>query len=244
MTKWKRWMAVSCSHGHLANANACRATIEFKKRWKPDMVLHLGDFIDLAALRSGAMRSADSSDRASSISEDFKAGTSFLRQLEPNYIFIGNHEDRLYSCQNSPNAVVSHCAMSALGEINDLARELKAKLVEYDIERGWIELGGTLFGHGFMFSEMATRDHAELLKKPCVFGHLHRVDRSAGRSIGAPVAWSIGCLADIGSMTYARRNRSVVRWQHGIAWGEYKKDAEGCTVNVLSPVGGIWRYPL
>ena len=69
MTKWKKFLAVSCSHGHLADAKATKAALEFKKRWKPDTTLHLGDAIDLAALRSGAMRNPDSSDRAASISE-------------------------------------------------------------------------------------------------------------------------------------------------------------------------------
>ena len=56
MTKWKKFMAVSCSHGHLADAKATKAALEFKKRFKPDTTLHLGDAIDLAALRAGAMR--------------------------------------------------------------------------------------------------------------------------------------------------------------------------------------------
>ena len=48
-------MAVSCSHGHLADAKATKAALEFKKRFKPDTTLHLGDAIDLAALRTGAV---------------------------------------------------------------------------------------------------------------------------------------------------------------------------------------------
>ena len=76
MTKWKKFLAVSCSHGHLADAKATKAALEFKKRFKPDTTLHLGDAIDLAALRAGAMRNPDATDRASSISEDFRAGLS------------------------------------------------------------------------------------------------------------------------------------------------------------------------
>ena len=78
MTRWKKFLAVSCSHGHLADARATKAVLEFKKNWKPDTTLHLGDAIDLAAFRAGAMRSPDSSDRAASIAEDFRAGTNFL----------------------------------------------------------------------------------------------------------------------------------------------------------------------
>ena len=243
MTKWKKFLAVSCSHGHLADAKATKAALEFKKRWKPDTTLHLGDAIDLAALRSGAMRNPDSSDRAASISEDFRAGINFLRLLECDVYWIGNHEDRLYQMQNSPNAIVAHCATSGLAELHQACKETRTQIVQYDIETGWREFGGTLFGHGFMYSLNATRDHVEALRKPIVMGHLHRVDRQPGRAIGAPVGWSIGCLANIGSMHYARRNRSTLAWQHGIAWGEYND--KNCIVNVLSPTSqGEWRFPV
>jgi len=244
--KWKRWLAVSCSHGHLANAAACKAAIEMKRRWiRPgDTTMHLGDAVDLAALRAGAMRDPNATDRSASIREDFDAGINFLRELRPTHFFAGNHEDRLYSMQNSPSAIVAHCATSAIAELMTAMKEMKTKVTQYDIENGWVDFGGTLFGHGYMFNEMAVRDHVEMLRRPVVFGHLHRIDRAAGRCVGAPVGWSIGCLADIGSMHYARRNRSVTRWAHGIAYGEYVDGGQGCTVNVVSPVEGEWRLPI
>jgi predicted phosphodiesterase len=243
MKGWKKFMAVSCSHGHLADAKATRAALEFKKRWKPDLTLHLGDAIDLAALRAGAMRNPDAGDRAANISEDFRAGLNFLRLLEPQVFLVGNHEFRLYEHQYSPNAIVSHCATSALAELHQHLKDLRCQRIDYDIERGWKDVGGTLFGHGFMYSAQAVRDHVESLRKPIVIGHLHRVDRQSGRSIGAPVGWTIGCLANIGAMGYARRNRSTLAWQHGIAWGEYND--HNCIVNVLSPTAdGEWRFPI
>jgi len=241
--KFKKFLAVSCSHGHLADAKATRAVLEFKKRWKPDTTLHLGDAIDLAAFRAGAMRSPDSADRAASIAEDFNAGINFLRLLEPNVFFVGNHENRVYEHQYSPNAILAHCATSCLADLHQVCKDLRAEIVQYDIMKGWREFGGTLFGHGWMFNENAVRDHVEMMKKPIVIGHLHRVDRAAGRSVGAPVGWTIGCLANVDSMTYARRNRSITRWQHGIAWGEYND--HDCIVNVLSPTSsGEWRFPV
>ena len=244
--KWKKWLAVSCSHGHLANAGALKAALEMKRRWQPDAdsVLHLGDFVDLSGLMGSARRDPDSPERASSIREDFDAGISFVRELDASHVFEGNHEHRLTALQYSPSAIVAHCCTSAKSEIYNMCKDLKAKWIGYDIEKGWKDLGGTLFGHGYMFNESSTRYHVEALRAPIVMGHLHRVDRMAGRSIGAPVGWSIGCLANIGAMHYARRQRSVMRWQHGVAWGEYVSGGKGCTVNVLTPVGGLWRYPL
>ena len=244
LKKWKRWLAVSCSHGHLANPAALKAALEMKKRWKPDVTMHLGDFVDLSGLMGSARKDPDSPERSTSIREDFDAGLNFLRELGANWIFQGNHEHRLTALQYSPSAIVAHCCTSALSEIHNTSKDLRATYIPYDIEQGCRDLGGTAFGHGYMFNESSVRDHVEMLRKPVVFGHLHRVDRSAGRSIGAPVGWTIGCLADIGSMHYARRQRSVTRWQHGVAWGEYVEGGQGCTVNVLSPVEGQWRYPI
>jgi hypothetical protein len=50
---WKRWMAVSCTHGHLADPRATKAMLAFRRAYKPANVLHLGDFTDMAALRAG-----------------------------------------------------------------------------------------------------------------------------------------------------------------------------------------------
>jgi hypothetical protein len=63
--KWKRWLAVSCSHGHLANAAACKAALEMKRRWQPDAdsILHLGDFVDLSGLMGSARKDPDSPER-------------------------------------------------------------------------------------------------------------------------------------------------------------------------------------
>ncbi len=57
--KWKKFFAVGCSHGHLADQSALATALKFKSAWKPDTVMHLGDFMDLAALRSGAKGTPD-----------------------------------------------------------------------------------------------------------------------------------------------------------------------------------------
>ena len=243
MTKWKKFLAVSCSHGHLADPRACKAAIDFKARWKPDITLHLGDLFDMAALRGGALKSPDSADRATSISDDFSVGIKFLLEYAPNVLCLGNHDWRLWELAKSPNAVVSYCCNQAIGQLNDACREIKCVTKPYDIEKGWVELGPGLAGHGFMFNEQAVRDHVELTKKPTIIGHLHRVDRAAGRSFGAPLGWSIGALANFSEMHYARRNRSVARWSQGIAWGEFND--KNIHVNVLTPnQDGTWRFPL
>lgn len=238
--RWKKWLAVGCSHGHLIKDSAASAVLEFRKSFRPDTTLHLGDFIDLAAFRNGG--EVGGADSASSISDDLRAGIRFLEELEPDEIFIGNHEDRLYELAKSPRAIVSHCAGSIIGEIRDTARKLKAKIHPYDIERGWLRLGDTLFGHGYMFGEQGIRDHAESIGR-CVIAHLHRVGEAPGRRSDRAVAYCVGMLADASLMGYAKTRRAKLAWNNGFGWGYYCDDF--CAVHLESALpDGTWRLPL
>lgn len=240
--RWKKFLAVSCTHGHLADPRATGAMLKMRERYKPDTVLHLGDFTDMAALRSGARNDPDSADRAESMQDDLLAGLSFLRELEPTHIHLGNHEDRLCSLAHSGNAVVSYAANAVIGKIHDAAREMRATVVPYDGLRpsACTELGGTLFLHGVLYNVSAARDHAEALGQSCVFGHTHRVAQEAGRTQRPVVGYNIGCglVLDVG---YAKSRRQTLGWAHGFAWGEYNDHACIVRLETLSP---HYRLPL
>lgn len=234
---WRKWIAVSCNHAQLADPVALASVLAFKRAWKPDTTIHLGDFCDFAALRSGAKGNSDESE---SIAEDVKAGTSFLEEYEPNWIFDGNHEERIYRLLGHPNALVAYCASNLLGELSDLAARLKAERVEYDIDRGWRKFGDTLFGHGYMFNQQAIRDHAETFGN-CVIGHLHRVGSERGRGLNGPVGHCVGFLGDRSHFGYAKTQRSRLAWSQGFAWGEYN---DSHTVVRLETLTEHWRSPL
>lgn len=236
--KWKRFLLCSCSHGHLADPAATKALLDFKRKWKPALTWHLGDAFDLAALRSGAKGTADEAD---SIVSDFGAGIDFLKALEPQKFFYGNHEDRLPHLAESPNAVVSYACSQIMGEIQDVCAELKAEVISYDIEDGWRPFGDALAGHGFMYSTHALAQHAQTFGK-CFIGHLHYVGQMGGMRPGAPVAYCVGTLSKIKAMAYARRRPAVLRWSQGWYWGEYC--ANECVAWPMERTrSGEWRTP-
>ena len=239
---WKRWMAVSCTHGHLADPRATKAMLAFRKSYAPHHVIHLGDFTDMAALRAGARRDADDPDRAESMADDLLAGLSFLQELEPSTIHLGNHEDRLCGLAHSGNAVVSYAAGQVIGKIEDFVKKMKAKVVPYAGLRpeACTLLGDTLFLHGVIFSMSAARDHAETLGMNCVFGHTHRVAMEAGRTQRPVVGYNIGCGLDL-NVGYAKTRRATLGWSHGFAYGEYNDQA--CTVNLVT-LSPHYRLPL
>jgi len=238
--KFRKFLAVSCTHGHLADPRATKAMLAMRERYKPDTVLHLGDFTDMAALRSSAK--PDDPDRAESMADDLLAGLSFLEELRPTHVHLGNHEHRLVGLAHSGNAVVSYAAGNVLGRIDDAVKRMKAKLVPYDGLRpsACTQLGDALFLHGVLYNVSAARDHAEALGMSCVFGHTHRVAQEQGRCQRPVVGYNIGCgiTLDVG---YAQTRRQTLGWANGFAWGEYTDNLCIVRLETLSP---HYRLPL
>jgi hypothetical protein len=216
--KWKKWMAVSCSHGDCVDPEAREHVLKFRDRFKPDTILHLGDFIDMAAARSGAMSDPNAKDRAASVAEDLAAGVDFLQELRPNHILYGNHEARLFGLAGGPNALASHAATLVIQEIERTAKALKARLYPYNI-RSYVEIGGTKFLHGYMFNVQAIMHHAETYGR-CVIGHLHRVGQERARTLDGVSGYCVGMLARF-DMEYAMTRRATLAWSQGFAFGHY-----------------------
>lgn len=232
-------MAVSCSHGQYADKDSLDEVIRFKQAWKPHTTIHLGDALDFTALRGGAKGSKD---EAAKLELDFDAGTNFIERLEPNLFFMGNHEDRVTRLLDHPNAITSYAASKVMGEISDLCRKLKARVIPYDNEEGWVLIGDTLFGHGYMFNQMAIRDHAETFGK-CVIGHLHRVGQERARSRQGATGYCVGWLGKNQMASYAKTHRARLAWSNGFAWGEFSDNSTIVRLEERHPVAG-WRCPL
>lgn len=242
-SSYKRFVCVSCSHGHFADPVALKQVLKFAARFKPHTRIHLGDFTDQAAFRAGAR---GTNDEGVSIEADLKHGLSFLKEYRPNILLNGNHEIRLYKAADSNNALAVRAACSVISEIRDLTDKMKCQWIEhYDITRSWVTLGDTKFAHGWMYSEAAIRDHAEHFGK-VVIGHVHRPGSEPGRRADKDVVgYCAGMLADRDKLTYAHTRRATARWALGFVYGYYS-DAF-CDVNMSRCACGDaadWRLPL
>jgi hypothetical protein len=242
--KWRRYVALTCSHGSDIDPRAREAALTFIDRYKPQTRLHLGDAIDLACLRAGARRDPDDPDRASSLMDDLLAGLSFLHELKPTIYFHGNHEARAVGLAHSGNQVVAYAAGAVMARIQDELARYKTEIVPYAgiLKNSVRHLGGTAFLHGALFNVSAARDTAETIGTHCVFGHTHRVAIEAARTHSDAIGYNIGCLARL-DMEYAAGRRQSLAWRHAICFGEYLPDGTGCTVNVLT-LSPHYRLPL
>lgn len=218
--KWKRLLAVSCSHGPLIDRDARAAVLTFIDRWKPETRIHLGDFCDMTAFRSGAHGTKDESEP---IGADVDEGLGFLAAMRATHVFFGNHEDRLVRLSHHYNAIVAECAQGVLERIETRCKLLKAdQITRYSITENasYRLIGGYRFMHGWIYNENAPRDHAESVGN-CVFGHTHRAGVAKGRRLDNPTGFCVGTLTRIANMDYAKTRRSTLAWTQGFVWGEY-----------------------
>jgi hypothetical protein len=206
----------------MADQALLRQVLTFKERFKPQLTIHLGDAIDLACLRTGA---AGSADEGADPEGDLNDGLAFLSQLRPQVYLLGNHEARLRHLMESPKAIISALACRVYQQIQDRAREIKCKVIDYNFQNGWYSFGDTLAGHGYMVNEMAVRDHAEAIcsgqHNKVLIAHLHRVSQAEGRNRAHPTGYCVGWLGDPKQAGYAANRRATTSWSRGFAWGEY-----------------------
>jgi hypothetical protein len=215
--KWKRIVAVGCSHGAYIDDVAANAILTFVGAFKPHCVVHLGDFCDMTAFRSQARGTAD---EAAPIHPDIERGLGFLEEIKANCVFCGNHEARLFKLADHYNSIVAELAGNVIREIEKTCHKLHAELIPYNILRGHRIIGGYRYLHGYFFNELAARDHAETFGN-CVFAHTHSVCEARGRRIDMPRALCVGTLARIPNLDYALQRRKTLSWSQGFVWGEY-----------------------
>lgn len=232
--KWKRIVAVGCSHGDKANQGALKAILKLVERWKPVHRIHLGDAYDTAAFRTGARPNSGDADEAAEIAPDIRAGQSFLQKFQPTVFCMGNHEHRLVKLCGHYNSVIACAADAVLREVLAPIKTTGCKLIPYTVHKeGWHNLGGFRFGHGHVFGENYLRDTAETWGNTVV-AHAHRPGVARGRRADGAICYGVGTLADIPAMDYANGRRSTLSWGHGVVFGEVCDDrAQLC----------LWEWP-
>jgi hypothetical protein len=200
----------------------------------------LGDFIDLSPLRRGA----SSEEKADGIADDVMMGMEFLREFQPHYLTIGNHDDRLALHS-------THCADGMLRErcteywqtLEDEFKKLKIKTCPYHVSR-YLRLpeGGPKLIHGFKSSVHAAKAHYDGWGS-VIHGHVHAPATYHARHIDGGMAFSVGCLADIDQMTYADRYQAKHGWRQGFLFGLINTKTGSWQAWHATNEDGVWVSP-
>jgi len=238
---YKKFLVAADNHGSLVCEQAKKKILDFAKSWKPHYRIHLGDFIDLAPLRRGA----SSEERADGIADDVMMGMEFLREFKPNYLTIGNHDDRLalHSTSCSDGMIRERCA-SLWRDIEDEFKKLKITTCPYHVSKYlMLPEGGPKLIHGFRATMYPARSHYENWG-PCIHGHVHKPDVYVGRHVDGQAAFSVGCLADIDQLSYADRTPAKLAWRNGFLYGMInEKTGSWQAWNVIKE-GNDWISPM
>lgn len=234
-------MAVGCSHGEFIDPAAEAGVLEFRRRWKPHVLVHLGDAWDFACLRTGARGASEDVDRGRPLDPDANRAVDFLGKLEPTHFLFGNHEIRVVELAAHWCARTAALARRVLDEMVSTLRGLHCAYRDTWDMRTHYTFGGYKFLHGTLFGAYYLRDTARALGN-CVIAHAHRPGIAPAERDDMARAYSPGCLRSIESAGYARARASTLAWGHGVVWGEFDDKSAQLWLHQPNPAEATrWR---
>jgi len=240
-TTYERFIAISCSHGKYADETAIDAVLKVRERWNPSIVVHLGDWCDTTAFRSGAVGSSDESEP---VAPDIDGGLSFLRKYRPTHVLDGNHENRIPRMLSHRNALVAYAAQQATDYIDRTFVEIGCRRIPYDGVFQKLVIGDVTFTHGTIYNENSARDMAEIYGGKVIFGHTHRSQQAEGRTIKESTGYCTGTLTRRGEMDYAKARRATLGWRQGLVYGEIGPKDSAVWLITRGEFDKEWRLPL
>ena len=244
MSKHEKCVAFGDSHGSHVDKNALKALVKFIKEYKPKHIIGLGDFFDVAALRSGL--SSKESAAYDDLVSDMLWGYDTLEKLRPTVYLLGNHEHRLWRvAQEHVNGLVRNAAGQEISRMEKFCKERMMQLLPYRQNDGVYRLGNLSFVHGYSASARAVAEHAlHYSQGPgsgTIMGHLHRVEHASAKRYGGAQAWCVGCLCNTRDMSYMSHMLGASLWSQGWAFGTVQGDKY--TVWKAQKTGKDWLCP-
>ena len=236
---YKRFLVCADNHGHLVDADAMIKLMAFADSWKPHYRIHLGDLWDFSPLRKGA----SPEDRAEGIAMDYLAGMTFLDAFKPNYLTIGNHDDRIWLGMNSGDGILQERCAELVKHSEEQFKKRKITWCSYHVSK-YLQMpeGGPKLLHGFRATMYPARSHYENWGS-CLVGHVHKPDIYSARHIDGSQAFSLGCMANIDALTYADRHAAKLSWRNGFLYGLINDKTGAWNAWNVTKEGSDWISP-
>jgi len=238
---WKKFVVCGDSHGSLVCERSKKKFLDFVDDWKPHHRIHLGDLWDFSPLRKGASQE----EKADGIADDYVAGIEFLDEYKPQFLTLGNHDDRIWMHSTHCADGVMRERCSQLAEASETEfKKRKIQWVPYHVTR-YLQMpeGGPKLIHGFRSTMYPARAHFENWG-PSICGHVHKPDTYVARHIDGQASYSVGCLADISKMSYADRAPAKLAWRKGWLYGMINAKTGAWNAWHVIEEGSQWISPL
>tara|TARA_Y100000310_G_scaffold325678_1_gene389494 strand:- start:261 stop:1004 length:744 start_codon:yes stop_codon:yes gene_type:complete len=240
----KKFLAFGDTHGDMVHPDALDALIKFKKHYKPNLTIHLGDLFDYRALRQGIRQTE--SEAYDDLRADTLKGYEILERTRPNILLLGNHDHRIYRVSKEhASGIVREAAQTGIDNLEKQCRKIRCQIIPYHYHQGIYSVGTLHFLHGFTSNIRAVAEHASHFgsgpDSSIIMGHLHRIEMSTGRHHGRAHGYSAGCLAKFEAMTYASHRLATSMWQLGWTFGVF--DDNHHQVWLATQTGDKWLLP-
>ena len=206
---WKRVAVISDTHGDHIDWEAANHALEAIDDFKPHYRVHLGDFVDLRAIRKGA----SDEEKTDGIREDITEAYKLLDRFGPTHLTLGNHDYRAWSGANNPKSgMIRDYCYEITRDFEKYFKKNRIKWVPWG-SKNVIEIGGFRFLHGYSTSMYAPKAHA-MHYGNCAHGHTHRPNQWRCRHHDKLVGICVGPLCSL-NMDYALGNMATAEQAHG-----------------------------
>jgi hypothetical protein len=237
---WKTFSAIGCTHGDKVSKPDAEEFFKTINDLRPDVRIHLGDFLDLRSFRKRASKK----ELAESVLPDISAGLAFLKTYRPNALTFGNHDNRLFEAYYEGDGASHDLAEIQIQRIETAARLMRCELFPYKVKAGWYQIGGVgpRFGHGYAHGVGGLRAHALKIGN-CIIAHIHRPGHERVDRLDGAEAWSVGGLPDHEEMKYSHRNFASLAWDHSWIYGAVNDRTGNFVVWEIRKIDGKWIAP-
>lgn len=212
------------------------AALNFGEDFKPDMVILLGDLMELEMISHYAKNNLRLREQMR-LEHDFEFTNQVLNRIdkiskgEKVYLF-GNHETRIETYLN---------------ENPELEGMLSIEKKLHLEERGWkffkegkvIKVGHACFTHGWYYNIYHARKHVSEMGDNIFYGHVHDVQSfSKPNPAQMPIiGQSLGCLCDLNP---AWKRNKPNRWVNAFGIFYFSKDGNFTYYTPIIVNGGFW----
>lgn len=237
---FKRFLVAADNHGGLVDEEATRKFLDFADTWKPHHRIHLGDLWDFSPLRRGASQE----DKADGIADDYIAGLDFLDRFKPNFLTLGNHDDRIWQgAAHSADGIMRERCAELADKSEAEFRKRKITWCAYHVGK-YLQMpeGGPKLIHGFRSTLYPARAHHDNWGA-CLHGHVHKPDEYVARHIDGSMAFSVGCLANLDKLSYADRTPAKLGWRNGWLYGIINSKTGAWHAWHVKKEEGVWISP-
>jgi len=211
---------LSDTHGNCQHDATVNAALSWVDRHKPRFRIMAGDFVDLAAMRTGASEA----ERAVALQDDLDHGWALMEAFRPTAMLLGNHCWRPWMWLGSTRMEQRELGQRLIDDWRERFAKIGTTVYPYHAEQGVARLTPNLVVlHGYHAGLHAAYKLAQHYADPdgyAIMGHVHsKAVGTFARHPAAATGITLPCACDRSKLPYIARAVGSLRWDVGFMTG-------------------------